>query len=121
MTNVKNELPVAVHVASGGEARMRSGGLSISLDGLSSGSFQLLNGTRYRAFLNARGTSGVMVLFSYQNPPSLSNSSMRGTDLGEAYDDVPEGTTVYWLMISMSTLQPVEGTSADFLYVSFYS
>lgn len=120
MTNLKNELPIAVHMASGGDARVRCGGTTISLDGVSAGSFQVTNGTRYRVFVDTRSTAGLLVLFGYASPVAFANASLFGLDLGEVHDDVPENTTVYFTLINPSDLQPIEGDTLDYLHVSYY-
>ena len=120
MTNVKNELPVAVHHASGGSARVRYGGAAVSLNGVSSGSFQVESGTRYRIFMSLRSTTALLVLVGYTNPLSHANSSFVVTDLNEISDDVPEGTTVYYMLASPMTGTPVPGGADDYLYVSYY-
>ena len=120
MTDVKNELPVAVHHASGGSARARVGGSSISLDSVSSGSFQVTGGTRYRLFANLRSSSGCAVLVGYSSPVSVQNAAMAVTDLNSITDDVPEGTTVYLAMIDTGTTSAVAGGSDDYLAVTIY-
>ena len=120
MTSVKNELPVAVHQASGGGARVRYGGTEVWLAGTSSGSFQVEDGTRYRIFLNFRTSTGMLLLVGYTSPPTMANSSLVGTDLKETIDDVPKGTTVYYVLISPMTGTPITGGADDYLYVSYY-
>jgi hypothetical protein len=120
MTNLRNELPVAVHVASGGEARVRTGGQVISLDGVSSGSFQVSGATRFKALFNARSTGGLMLLMGYTSPVTPANASIAGVDFSQFCDDVPEGTTVYYSSISLEDLSPSEGAVADRIHISFY-
>ena len=120
MTNLRNELPVAVHVASGGEARVRTGGDVISLDGISSGSFQVSGATRFKGIFNPRSTGGMMLLLGYTSPVTFANASLLAVDFGQFYDDVPEGTTVYFSLISGEDLTPVEGDVADRVHISLY-
>ena len=120
MTDVKNELPIAVHLASGGDARIRSGGIVISLEGISSGSFQVTDGTRFRIYPCFRQTSNLVAIISYSNPATLQNAASVCFDLNEFIDDVAEGTTVYISFVDVETFQPVLGDVLDFLYVSFY-
>ena len=120
MTNVKNELPIAVHVASGGDARVKTGGTVVELDGISSGSFQVANGTRYRLFASLRANTGALVLVGYSNPLTIENGSYIAVDMKEVVDDVPAGTTVYFAVLSAMDLSPLECSEYDFLYVTYY-
>jgi len=120
VTNVKNELPIAVHVASGGDARVKTGGTVVELDGITGGSFQVTNGTRYRLFPNLRANITALVLVGYSNPLTLENGSRIATDLNETVDDVPAGTTVYFAVLSAMDLSPLECSEYDFLYVTYY-
>ena len=120
MTDLRNELPVAVHLASGGDARLRTGGEVISLNGISSASFQMINSTRFRAFFSNRSMGGLVLLIGYTAPVTLANASWMGSDSALFTDDVPEGTTIH-----ISTVNPEDYTSApggafDALHVSFY-
>lgn len=120
MTNLRNELPVAVHVASGGEARVRTGGQVISLEDISSGSFQVSGATRFKGFFNPRATGGLMLLVGYTSPLTPDNASMALVDFGQFCDDVPEGTTVYFCSVSLEDLSPCEGAAGDRIHISFY-
>ena len=120
VTDVKNELPIAVHHASGGDARVRCGGTAIALDGISSGSFQVTSGTRYRLYTSLRSTSGMVPVISYSNPATLQNAARLCFDLNEIADDVAEGTTVYFALLDGETFLPANGGALDYLYVSFY-
>ena len=120
MTNVKNELPVAVHHKSGGSARTRVGGATVSLEGVSSGSFQLVGGTRYRLCFSVRAASGLLLLVGYTSPVTLANASAVLLDLARYDDDVPDGTTVYFTTISPVDLLPTEAGAGDCVYASFY-
>lgn len=120
MISLKNELPVAVHLASGGEARLRTGGQAISLNGISSGSFQVMSGTRFRAKFGMRSVTGLSLLIGYSSPLTLANASTVASDTDDIYDDVPEGTTVYFSIIGPADDTPVLGGEHDYLYVSFY-
>jgi len=120
MTNLQNELPVAVHVASGGDARVRAGGQVISLNGISSGSFQVLGATKYRAVLSARSTAGMVMLVGYTSPVTLANASWIVLDWGQINDDVPEGATVYFSTIEVDEFGPQQGGEHDTLHISYY-
>lgn len=120
MTNVKNELPVAVHVASGGDARVRTGGTAISLDGISQGSFQVQNGTKFRVCANFRSGSGAILLLATDSPVTLSNASTVVSDGQLVSDCVPSGTEIYFILVSPMDLQPTPGGAYDYLYVTFY-
>ena len=120
MTNVKNELPIAVHVASGGDARVKTGATVVELDGITGGSFQVTNGTRYRLLPNLRGNTTAVVLVGYSSPLTLGNAARVAVDLNEMVDDVPEGTTVYFVVFSVMDLSPLECGEYDFLYVTYY-
>lgn len=120
VTNVKNELPVAVHVASGGDARVRTGGTAIALDGISGGSFQVTNGTRYYLCPSLRASTTGMIFVGYSTPLTPANASRVLIDMEEMADDVPEGTTVYFAILSSMDLSPLECTEYDFLYVTYY-
>jgi len=120
VSKVKNELPIAVHHSSGGDARIRTGGQTISLTGLTGGSFQVQNGTRYRLAADLRTFSTLMILIGYNSPVTQSNASLVCLDLKEVFDDVEEGTTVYFSAVDMSSLSPTLCTSYDKVHVSFY-
>ena len=120
MTNVKNELPIAVHVASGGDARVKTGGTVVELDGITGGSFQVTNGTRYRLLPNLRANSTALILIGYTNPLTMGNASRIATDVVEMVDDVPAGTTVYFVVLNSMDLTPLECSEYDFLYVTYY-
>lgn len=120
MINLKNELPVAVHLASGGDARVRTGGQVISFDGVSSGSFQVMNATKLRGMLNLRTNSGLAVLLGYTSPVTYANASWVLFDLNQVTDEVPEGTTVYYATISPDEFIPMAGGVHDTLHLSFY-
>jgi len=120
MTNLRNELPVAVHVASGGDARVRTGGQTFSLDGVSSGSFQMTDATRFRALLSTRTMSGMLLLLGYTSPVTLSNAAWIVSDIDSISDDVPEGTTVYFATVSPDDFTAMQGGDLDTLHVSFY-
>ena len=120
MTKVKNELPVAVHHKSGGSARVRTGGISISLNGVSTASFQVTNGTRYKLFANLRTSISSMLLIGYTTPITLQNASRLISDMNEIADDVPEGTTVYIATVSSMDLSSISGGELDSISVSFY-
>jgi hypothetical protein len=120
VTNVKNELPVAVHIASGGDARVRTGGTVISLNGISSGSFQVTDGTRYRLVPSLRASVNAFVLVGYTNPLTTANTSHIVEDLSEIADDVPAGTTVHFAVLSSGDLSPLQCSEYDFLYVNYY-
>ena len=120
MTNLMNELPVAVHLASGGDARLRTGGQVISLSGVQSGSFTVTGATRYRLLCSTRSTGGLIVLVGYTSPVTLANASWVVIDFGQLTDDVPDGTTVHVAVLSPEDLSPTEGGALDALYVSYY-
>jgi hypothetical protein len=120
MNQVKNELPLAVHHASGGDARVRVGGTTISLTGVSSGSFQVTDGTRYRLIPDLRAYSTLALMIGYSTPVTQSNASFVGIDLNEVCDDVAEGTTVYFEAVDMVNLTPTPCTAYDKVHVSFY-
>ena len=120
MTSLKNELPVAVHVASGGEARIRTGGQVIALNGVTSGSFQVTEGTRFRAQYSSRTMCGMLLLLGYTSPVTLANASWVMTDLTSISDDVPEGATVYLATITPDDFTAMQGGQFDTLHVSFY-
>lgn len=121
MTNLKNELPVQVHVGSGGCGRVRSGGTVVSLNGVSSGSFQVTGATGFRGLFNNRTVSGLMLLIGYASPISAQNAVMSVSDLQQIADDVPEGTTVYFATFSADGMIPTAGGMLDTLNLSFYS
>lgn len=121
MTNLKNELPVAVHIASGGDARVRTGGQAMPLNNRSAGSFQVMGATRFRVKLNLRTVTGLSLLIGYSSPVDLTNASLVVPDGGECFDDVPEGTTVYFSTIGPMEETPIAGGASDYLYVSFYN
>lgn len=98
---------------------LRSGGQQIQLTGVSSGSFQV-NGTRYKLYSNMRSANDLMTLIGYSSPVTFANASAMVMDMGQYSDDVPEGTTVYFTLISPATLEPANATPADFIYASFY-
>lgn len=120
MIKVMNELPVAVHHKSGGDARVRCGGLSISLNNKSSGSFQVTGGTRCRMSISTRTNAGLFVFFGYQDPASVANAEMLVQDLGAICEDVQEGTTIYWTLVNPGDCSPVPGGQNDYIYVTFY-
>lgn len=120
MTNLKNELPFAVHLVSGGDARVRTGSQVISLVGASSGSFQVTNATRFRLRLGSWTTGGMMLLVGYSSPVTLANASWWSDDSSEIADDVPEGTTVYFATVNPEDLTPVPGGANDAVHVSCY-
>ena len=121
MTNVKNELPIAVHIASGGDARLRSGGASVDLNGETDGSFQVTGATRYKICANLRSNSSTLICVGYQSPVTMANASMLLSDMGSVVDDVPDGTTVYFGLFDVSTMDAAAGGASDTLLVSFYS
>ena len=120
MINLKNELPVAVHIASGGDARVRTGGEAVRLSGITSGSFQLMEGTRYRMQFAARSTGGIAVLVGYTSPVTLATASRMAFDMNEVYDDVPQGAVVYFSLVNPDDLTPASGGANDVLFVSYY-
>lgn len=119
MTNVKNELPVAVHMASGGDARVRTGGINISLHGVSSASFQV-SGTKYKMCPSLRASGGSFVYVGYESPVGLNNAAFITCDMETTQDEVPNGTTVYVLLVSPMTNEPINGLAQDSVCVSFY-
>lgn len=121
MTKLQNELPVAVHLASGGDARIRTSGQVIAFDGVSSASLQLTGANRFRGVFSARGTGGLMLLVGYSTPLTLATASWVVGDFGEFSDDVPEGTTVYFSVIGGENMSPIEGGPLDTAHVSFYA
>lgn len=116
---MKNELPVAVHVASGGDARLRIGGINVSLEGSPTASFQV-SGTRYKLCPSLRTSAGLFLFVGYESPISLNNAAFITCDMETVGDDVPDGTTVYVLLVSPMTMEPVNGMSQDTICVSFY-
>lgn len=120
MIRTMNELPVAVHHESGGDARVRCGGFGISLNNVASGSFQVIGGTRFRLFVNTRTNAGLAIAIGYQNPVTTANTEMLVQDLNSAFDDVPEGTTVYWALVNPLDFVPVPGGQYDYIHVAFY-
>lgn len=120
MTNLRNELPVAVHIASGGDARVRTGGQVISLNEISSGSFQVLGATKYRAEFNTRTTGGMVLLMGYTSPVTLANASWVSLDWGQINDDVPEGTSVYFATVEADEFAALQGGEHDTLHISYY-
>ncbi len=120
MVNIRNKLLVAVHHASGGSARIRTGGAAVSMEGESSGSFRVVGGTRYRLCYSCRGLGGLILLVGYTNPVVLENASTVLLDFGVYEDDVPEGTYVYFATLSPSDLTSHDGAAGDMVYASFY-
>ncbi|MGI6295479.1 MAG: hypothetical protein ACOX3G_05270 [Armatimonadota bacterium] len=119
MENLKNIMPVAVHLASGGSARVRIGGQSVPLEDISDGSFDVEGGTGFRLFfVNASGLIGTM-LIGYETPLDLSNASLVTSDMEMLSDDVPAGTTVYFALVDADG-DPVQGGEGDVLHVSIY-
>lgn len=118
--NLRNELPIAVHVASGGDARVRTGGQVISLGGISSGSFQVSGATGYRGVFSSRGTSGLMLLLGYTSPVTIANASHMAIDFGGFSDDVPDGTTVHFAIVKLEDFTSTQGAASDQVHVSFY-
>lgn len=112
MNNLKNIMPVAVHIA--------TGGLAHSLDGESDGSFQVTGGTRFRLFFSARTISNVLLIIGYKDPISISNAAYILSDLHSMDDDVPEGTTVYYAILDVDDFTPVQGGQDDTIHISFY-
>lgn len=120
MTSLLNELPVAVHLASGGDARVRKGGQRLSLNNFSSASVQISGATRYRGQLNARNNGNMMLLVGYSTPLTMANASMIVSDMQSFTDDVPDGTTVYFEAIDPNEHTPMAGAQDDMIYLSFY-
>lgn len=120
MTNLMNELPVAVHLASGGAARVRKGGQVITLEGVSSGSFQVTGGTGYRLAYTIFAASGVLLLVGYENPLTLANASWLAISRDEIHDDVPEGTTVYWKTVNPDDFSLYPAGEFDSMHISIY-
>ena len=120
MTNLRNELPIAVHLASGGNARLRTGGQAVSLNGISSASVQASGATGVRGVLNARSTGSVLLLVGYSSPVTASNASWVISDLGEFKDDIPTGTTLYLQAVSSDSLSPITCGAHDYVFLSFY-
>lgn len=120
MTSLKNELPVAVHIASGGEARARTGGQVCALNGITSGSFQVTEGTRFRALYSSRTMGGMLLLLGYASPVTLANASWIMGDLTSMTDNVPEGTTVYFATVTPDDFTAMQGGPFDTLHISFY-
>jgi len=121
MTNLRNELPIAVHLASGGNARIRTGGQVVAFDQVSSGSVQLTGATGFRGSFSARSTGGVLLLIGYATPLTHENASWVISDFGQFSDDAPEGTTVHFRLVSSDNLEPANGGALDAVYVSFYA
>ncbi|NLN77347.1 MAG: hypothetical protein GX141_00295 [Armatimonadetes bacterium] len=120
MFNLKNTLPISVHISSGGAARTRTGGAAISLDGISDGSFQVVAASRYRLSCLPGMLQGNLLLIGYENPIDLSNCSFILDNEIAFEDDVPEGTRVYFAIVDTDGFTPIEGDVSDVLYVSFY-
>ncbi len=120
MANVMNTIPIAVHIASGGDARVRTGGGSISLNGIASGSFQVSGGTRYRLQASLRSAQSGIIIGGYSSPLSISNASFVCADSDVLIDDVPQGATVYFKLLDPITLEAMEGSSNDYVYYSIY-
>lgn len=120
MAKLRNELPVAVHVASGGDARVRTGGQVVSFNGVSAASVQMDGATRIRGVFSARSSVGVILLVGYSGPLTSANASFFVTDLEEFSDDVPDGTTVYFRTVSSDDMSPVNGDTLDVVHLSFY-
>ena len=120
MTDVKNELPIAVHIASGGDARIRREGVVIPLSGVSGGSFQVVNATQYRALANMRSTSSLIIIIGHTNPVTLINGSAVLMDMDDFVENVAEGSTIHFAILHPETLQPALAGGDDYLYVSLY-
>jgi len=114
MINAKNQLPIAVR-----ESRLRKSGEALSLDGISSGSFEVSGGTRYTLRANMRSTIGYVII-GYESPIGLDNASILFADLDSFADNVPEGTTVYFKVLDPATLLPLACGADDYLYVAVY-
>ena len=124
MTNLKNELPVAVHQVSGGDARVKVDRKLISLSGISTGSFVVENATRYSIYCRTRGKTGTALVVGYTSHPDIYNCvSVIGEDMifYTFTDDVPSGTVVYFTLIHGMTLAEVTGTANDNFSVTFYN
>lgn len=120
MDNLKNIMPVAVHLASGGGARIRVGGLSIPLEDVSGGSFEVEHGTGFRLFHVNNSGSADILLIGYKNPLDASNASLVTRSMQMLSDDVPSGTTVYFALTD-SDGGSLQGEEGDWLHVSFYA
>ncbi len=120
MDNLKNIMPVGVHLASGGDARVRVGGDVLSLEDVSQGSFTIEHGTGYRLFyFNRSGNIGLLAL-GYESPLDASNASLLAGETQIISDDVAQGTTVYFALLDTDGLDLVQGGENDTLHVSFY-
>lgn len=118
--NLKNELPVAVHIASGGDARVRRGGQVISFNETTAGSFQVSNATHYKLQFSLRSSSGLMLILGYTSPLTLANASAVLEDIDIFEDDVLEDTTVYMMLVPTDSEMLIAGGALDRAYVSFY-
>jgi hypothetical protein len=120
LIDVKNELPIAVHHASGGNARVRVGGQAISLNGVSTGSFEIGDVTCFRVSANLRTSAGFLVVIGYTGPVTLANASRVFADTMTIEENVPDHATVYYALVDPGTAQITEGGAQDYLYVSLY-
>jgi hypothetical protein len=120
MDNLRNTLPVAVEQVGGGEARVRTGGLVIPLDGQVSGSFSTGTATKFRMFANLRTNPDLMVLISYSVPAALANAEYGIEDRTVVVESICESSTVYWRLINPGSATDQAGATDDYLCVTFY-
>ena len=120
MTEMRNKLPVGIHLDSGGCARQRSGGTTIDMDAQTSGSFQAGSATRIRIQGCYRGSGDIVVLIRYGAAASPETADFVLRDGCDLMDSIPPGTTVYWVVCSATMMIAQEAISGDRLYVTFY-
>jgi len=101
-------------------APIRVSGQTISLNGISSGSFQVTGATRYRIKCSLFTIGGLTLLVGYNPQLSLASASWTAINREEISDDVPEGTTVYWKTVDPSDFTDFAGGDFDVISVSYY-
>ena len=120
MTDMRNKLPVGIHLDSGGCARKRSGSMTIDMGGYETGSFSVGEATAIRIQGWYRGTGDLAVLLSYTGAASLEQADFALLDGEFVTDSLPAGTTVYWACYNSSTPTPQEALANDLLLVTLY-
>ena len=120
MTDMRNKLPVGIHLDSGGCARKRSGAVTIALNGQTSGSFNTGNASMVRIQPWLRSSSDIAVLVSYTGSVNLTRFE-RALGAGDAVlDSVPANSAVYWGCFNTTVPALQAGDEHDYLLVTFY-
>ena len=120
MTDMRNKLPVGIHLDSGGCARKRMAYMTIDMGGCETGSFSTGEATGIRIQGWYRGTGDLSVLFSYAGSANLQRVEFALLDGDFFTDSLPAGTTVYWACYNGSIPTPQEAQTNDLLLVTLY-